>query len=71
MKGRGAFKLRSALLAIVLGNGVYFFLYSHLPAAWQHQPFVADRGLALDFLLCVAIYGVLHRLTTPRRCPPI
>jgi hypothetical protein len=60
MKPKTSRRLKLALLAIVLGNGVYFFLYPRLPAVWRHQPFVIDRGLALDFLLCAALYGLLH-----------
>ncbi len=41
--------------AILAGNAVYFFLLApRLPAAWGHQPFAFDRGLVLDFFLCVA-----------------
>jgi len=61
-----------ALAAVAAGNGLYFLLlYPRLPAAWQHQPFVADRGLALDFLLCLAFYVLVRwagaRLTRPER----
>jgi hypothetical protein len=61
-----------ALVAIAAGNGLYFLLlYPRLPPAWQHQPFVADRGLALDFLLSVIVYVLLRlagaRLTRPNR----
>ena len=50
------------LIAIVIGNVVYFFLFEPLfPAAWQHEPFRVDRGLAADFLVCVAIFILLHR----------
>ncbi|MBI2956909.1 MAG: hypothetical protein HYY26_06325 [Acidobacteria bacterium] len=60
-------RLREALLAVLLGNAAYFFvLLPFLPAAWQHQPFQFDRGLALDFVLCLAFYLLLraagHRL---------
>lgn len=50
-----------ALAAVLIGNGVYFlFLFGHLPAPWQHQAFALDRGLGLDFLLCLAVYGVFR-----------
>jgi len=52
------------LAAVLAGNGLYFLLlYSRLPAAWQHQPFAFDRGLALDFALCLGSYLLLRRLT--------
>lgn len=51
------------LIAILAGNGVYFlFLVPRLPASWEHQSFAFDRGLVLDFLLCVAAYGLLRWL---------
>lgn len=49
--------------AILTGNAVYFFLLApRLPAAWEHQPFAFDRGLVLDFFLCVAAYTGLRWL---------
>ncbi len=50
--------LRS-LLAVVLGNALYFGAFSHFPARAQHQPFHIDLGLAIDFWICLAIYGAL------------
>jgi hypothetical protein len=49
------------LLAILVGNGLYFLvLFPALPHLLQHQPFRFDAGLALDFLLCVIVYGVMR-----------
>lgn len=48
------------LAAVLAGNAAYYLLFDHLPPSWQHQPFAFDRGLALDFLLCLAIYGLLR-----------
>jgi len=54
---RPAARWVNLLGAVLAGNAIYFLLlYSHLPARWQHQPFVLDLGLGLDFLLCVALY---------------
>lgn len=47
--------------AVLAGNAVYFLLlFPHLPEPWQHQPFAFDRGLALDFFLCLAFYGLVR-----------
>jgi hypothetical protein len=47
--------------AILAGNAIYFLvLFPALPAALQHRPFVFDGGLALDFFLCVLVYGVIR-----------
>jgi len=48
------------LVAILAGNALYFLvLYPALPPLLRHQPFRFDVGLALDFLLCVIVYGVM------------
>lgn len=53
---------------MLAGNGLYFLLlYRRLPAAWQHQPFAFDRGLVLDFVLCVGFYLLFRHLTYRRR----
>lgn len=53
--------LLEALAAVLAGNGVYFLLLlPRLPAPWRHQPFAADRGLALDFLLCLAAFAAIR-----------
>lgn len=49
------------LIAILAGNALYFLLlFPALPRLLQHQPFRFDVGLVLDFLLCVAVYGVMQ-----------
>jgi hypothetical protein len=47
--------------AILVGNAIYFLLlYPGLSRTLQHQPFRFDPGLALDFLCCVVVYGVIR-----------
>ena len=47
--------------AILAGNAIYFLvLYPDLGPALQHQPWRFDVGLALDFLCCVVVYGVIR-----------
>lgn len=49
------------LLAILLGNAIYLLLSPLLPEALQHRTFQIDIGLAVDFALCLAVYGaVIH-----------
>ena len=48
------------LVAILLGNGLYFSLTPHLPPMAQHKPYHVDLGLLIDFWLCVLIYGALE-----------
>ncbi|HLN58856.1 MAG TPA: hypothetical protein VK416_09860 [Thermoanaerobaculia bacterium] len=47
--------------AILAGNAIYFLvLFPDLAPPLQHQPFRFDVGLALDFLCCVVVYGVIR-----------
>lgn len=49
------------LIAILLGNAIYYFsLQPHLPPAWRHPGANIDRGLFLDFLVCVGVYGLIR-----------
>ena len=50
------------LIAIVIGNGVYFSLESHLPPIAQHHPYHTDLGLFVDLWFCVAVYGLIETL---------
>ncbi len=47
-------------IAIVIGNAIYFWIMPHLPPRAQHQPFQIDWGLAVDFWICVACYGIIR-----------
>ena len=49
-----------ALLAIILGNVVYFALVPSLPPAARHRPFRPDLGMLLDFWFCLVIYGLIR-----------
>lgn len=57
-----------ALLAVVLGNVVYFLLLMpRLPPAGRHYPNRLDWGLVVDFWVCIAMYGLIDRLYTKLR----
>jgi energy-converting hydrogenase Eha subunit A len=49
-----------ALLAVILGNVVYFVLAPSLPPAARHQPFRFDVGMLVDFWFCVVAYGLIR-----------
>ena len=51
-----------ALLAIILGNLVYFLLLPSLPPAARHHRLHIDLGMVLDFSFCLVIYGVILRI---------
>jgi hypothetical protein len=47
--------------AILAGNGIYFLvLFPSLGKGLQHQPYRFDAGLVLDFICCLAVYGVIR-----------
>jgi hypothetical protein len=49
------------LAAILIGNAIYYFsLAPHLPGALRHQGFRTDWGAAVDFVVCVAVYGLIR-----------
>ena len=44
-----------ALVAVLLGNLIYFILMPHLPAEAQHRVFRQDWGIVVDFAICLQI----------------
>lgn len=54
-------RLLKQLVAIIVGNAIYFFLLMpHLPVRAQHRPDRLDLGLLVDFWICVVVYGVME-----------
>ena len=49
-----------ALLAILLGNVVYFALFPSLPPVARHRPLHLDLGIILDFSFCLVAYGLIR-----------
>ena len=52
--------LVQTLVAIVLGNVVYFLLLPSLPQAARHRPFQIDLGMVIDFWFCLVAYGLIR-----------
>jgi hypothetical protein len=48
------------LVAILLGNGLYFSLMPHFPPPARHRPYALDLGLLIDFWFCLVVYGLLE-----------
>jgi hypothetical protein len=49
------------LIAILIGNAIYYFsLTPHLPPVLRHQNFQMDWGVAVDFAVCVVVYGLIR-----------
>ncbi len=53
-------KLIKFLVAIILGNALYFALSPHLPPAAQHRAWAVDLGTVIDFWFCLLVYGLLE-----------
>jgi hypothetical protein len=59
-KPRAIVNLWQALLAVVLGNVVYFAIAPSLPAVARHHPFHMDLGTIVDFWFCLVAYGLIR-----------
>jgi hypothetical protein len=55
-----AAKIGDALIAVLLGNAIYFLLMPHLPQAMRHSLFREDWGLLIDFCICAGIFGFVQ-----------
>ncbi|HTW32726.1 MAG TPA: hypothetical protein VMD76_13685 [Candidatus Sulfotelmatobacter sp.] len=49
-----------ALLAVILGNVLYFYLAPSLPAIARHRPYRIDLGMVIDFWFCLVAYGLIR-----------
>ena len=60
---QGGFSVRTwakALLAVLLGNLIYFALVPTLPASARHVPFHLDFGLLLDCCICTVVFVLVN-----------
>ena len=48
------------LIAVLLGNALYFALAPHLPPAARHATDRFNVGTLVDLWFCVAVYGLLE-----------
>ena len=55
-----------ALLAVLLGNLVYFTLMPKLPVSARHVPFRLDFGLLIDCCLCTVAFVLVTVLWRDR-----
>ena len=51
-----------SLIAVVVGNAVYFLLMPYMPLRAQYVTFQFDFGLVVDFWICIVIYVLLELL---------
>ena len=52
--------LVQTLVAIVVGNVVYFLLLPSPPQVARPRPFQIDLGLVIDFSFCLLAYGLIR-----------
>ena len=48
------------LVAILAGNILFLLIEPQLPSMLRHRMFRVDLGLGIDFLICVAVYGLVY-----------
>ena len=51
------------LLAVLMGNLVYFLVEPILPEPLRHDVYKLDTGVLLDFAICAGIYLLLRKKT--------
>jgi ABC-type uncharacterized transport system permease subunit len=57
-----------SLIAVVVGNAVYFLVIMPLlPAAGRHGIGRIDLGLVIDFWVCVVVYGIIEVVLRRKR----
>jgi hypothetical protein len=56
-----------ALIAVLVGNALYFLLERYLPAGARHSPFRIDLGMVVDFWFCLVVFGVIKTVARERR----
>jgi len=48
------------LVAVLVGNALYFSLSRYLPPAARHAEYGFNVGTLVDLWFCVAVYGLLE-----------
>ena len=48
------------LVAIVLGQALYFSVAPYLPPAARHERFQFDLGTVVDVWFCLFVYGLIE-----------
>lgn len=56
-----------ALIAVVVGNILYFVSVPYLPPAAHHMPRRMDLGMVVDFWFCLMVLGVVKTVVRLRQ----
>lgn len=51
-----------SLIAVLVGNAIYYSVERYLPPRGQHQLYQIDWGLAVDFWICVICYVLVRMI---------
>ena len=51
-----------SLIAVLVGNAIYYGIYRYLPPRGQHQLYRIDWGMAGDFWICVICYELVRMI---------
>ena len=46
----------NALVAVLVGNAIYFLLMPQFPRVMRHSLFIEDWGLLVDFVVCAIVF---------------
>lgn len=56
-----------ALIAVIVGNVIYFLLVPYLPPAAHHMPHRMDLGMVVDFWFCLLVLGIVKTVARRRQ----
>ena len=56
-----------ALIAVLLGNAIYFFLEKYLPVGARHRRLQIDLGMVVDFSFCLVVFWILKTIAGGKR----
>jgi hypothetical protein len=51
-----------SLIAVLVGNAIYYSVERYLPPRGQHQLYRIDWGLAVDFWICGTCYVLVRMI---------
>ncbi len=61
---RTATRWMKFLIAILLGNALYYLASPYLPPAAQHRTYGPDLGTLVDFWFCLFVYGIVELIAS-------
>jgi hypothetical protein len=56
-----------ALIAVLVGNAIYYLLMPYLPVRARHVAFRQDWGVVVDFWFCLVAFGLVKMVAGRRK----